>query len=50
MPQKENPAPTGVLGAGRSSMRLLEDKHPDRKFAFTVGARSIDINVEAANR
>ena len=48
--QKENPAPMGVLEAGLSSMRLLEDKRPDHKFAFTAGSRSIDITVEAANR
>jgi hypothetical protein len=51
MLQKENPAPMGVLDAGLSSMRLLEDKRPDHKFAFAVGPRSTDINdVEAANR
>jgi hypothetical protein len=50
MPQNENPAPMGVIDARRSSMRLLEDKRPDHKFAFTVGVRSTDIKAEAANR
>jgi hypothetical protein len=47
MLEKEHPAPMGS-DAGRSSMRLLEVKRPDDKFAFTAGERSIDIKVEAA--
>jgi hypothetical protein len=45
----ENPAPMG-FDAGLSPIRLLEGKHPDHKFAFTVGARPTDINVEAVSR
>jgi len=40
----------GVLDAGLSSIRLLEDKRPDHEFAFTAGSRSTDIKVGAAKR
>jgi hypothetical protein len=46
MLQKENPAPMGVLDAGLSSMRLLEGKRTDHKFALTVWEGQQDINVE----
>ena len=49
MLQKENPAPMGVLDAGLSSIRLLEDKRPDHEFAFTAGSRSTDIKVGQRN-
>jgi hypothetical protein len=39
------PRAEGSFDAGRSSMRLLEDKHPRRKFALTVGRGQFDIKV-----
>jgi hypothetical protein len=47
---KENPRAEGSFDAGRSSKRLLEDKHPRQKFALTVGRGQFDIKVDAANR
>jgi hypothetical protein len=47
---QRKPRAEGSFDAGRSSKRLLEDKHPRQKFALTVGRGQFDIKVDAANR
>ena len=47
---RRKPRVEGSFDAGRSSMRLRENKRPEHRFALTALSRSIDTKVEAGKR